>query len=667
MMRQLLSGGFEGEVAAVNPKWEEVEGVACYPSLNEIPFDVDLAILGIPNSILEEQLRAVADMGIESAVIFASGYEGDPSDSSLISRLKAICANSGITICGGNCMGFINFDQKLRALAFEEPPDMEPGGISWITHSGSAFTALLHNDRHLRFNLAVSAGQEFTTTVSDYMRYAVQQPSTGVIALFIETVRDPDGFRAALLDAAAADIPVVALKVGREEQAQRLVEAHSGALAGEDGVYDALFDSHGVMRVKSFNEMGDTLELLSAKRRATAGGLTAIHDSGGERAHLIDAAAEVGIPFAEISDATIERLRAGLEPGLPAVNPLDAWGTGNDFESIFLECMRALLADGDAGALAFVVDLAGEDLEWGYANVAERVFSESEKPMAVVSNLAAAIDPNAASRLRAAGVPVLVDTFNGLRAFRHLFDYRDFRNLAPVDAGPPVWARTHERWVERLGRPQAWDEVETLQMLGSYGLPVAPSRTTSGIDEAVDAADEFGYPVALKITGSSHKSDEGGVRVAIEDEQALARAHRTMTERFEGVELVVQKMAEPGIEMALGLVHDDQFGPVVILASGGVFIEVLRDRALALPPLDEARALRMIDRLASRRLLDGVRGGKPADVAALAEAIARFSLLALDLGDHIAALDVNPIIVGPKGCTIVDALLIPKLVPRPIL
>jgi acetate---CoA ligase (ADP-forming) len=663
MIRQLVGGGFAGRIAAVNPKYDEVEGVTCYPSLAEVPFDIDLAILGVPNPALEEQLSAAARRSIPSAVIYASGYLGDPDDSSLIDRLKDIAHANDITICGGNCMGFINFDERVRALAFEEPLDLETGPITWITHSGSAFTALLHNSRRLRFNLAVSAGQEFTTTVADYMSFAIEQPTTAAIALFIEAVRDPVLFRAALRRAAEADIPIVALKVGRDEHARRLVAAHSGALAGEDAVYDALFTAHGVMRVASFNEMADTLELLSSRRRASSGGLAAIHDSGGERAHLVDVASELSIPLAQPSPGTVEVLRDTLEPGLPPVNPLDAWGTGNSFEKIYLGCSRALLDDADTAAFAFVVDLAGEDLEWGYASVAQQLFSETTKPFAVVSNLAAAIDRDAAERLRSAGVPVLEDIFSGLRAFRHLFTYRDLHALPPLEERRQVSGRIRERWAARLRSPQPWNEVEGLQMLGSYGLPVAPTRLTTSLDEALDAADEFGYPVALKITGSEHKSDIGGVRTHLADERALISAHRALTSRF-AVELVLQKMAPPGVEMALGIVRDNQFGPVIVLAAGGVFIEVLRDRVLAFPPLDHTRALRMIDRLAARELLDGVRGASASDVSALADAIVHLSHLAVDVGEHIEALDANPVIVSPNGCVIVDAVVEPRRVTR---
>ncbi len=657
MLRQLAVGGYTGEIFPVNPNHAEIMGRHCFASLDEIEAAVDLALLGVANRRLEEQLHQVARKRVPAAVIFASGYEGDPSDTSLIEKLKEIATRADITICGGNCMGFVNLETKLRALAFEERPDLEPGPIAWISHSGSAFTALLHNDRRLRFNVAVSAGQELTTTIADYMAYAVEQPSTRAIAIFLETVRNPERFREVLGAASERDIPVVALKVGRAETARRLVTAHSGALAGEDAVYDAVFEAHGVMRVSSLNEMADTLELVSTGRRARAGGIAAIHDSGGERAHLIDAAADVGVPFARLAPRTVARLEATLEPGLPAVNPLDAWGTGNEFEKIYLECMRALIDDDDTGAFAFVVDLAGEDLERGYASVAEQVFSETELPFAVMSNLSSAIDPLAAERLRAAGVPVLEDTFYGLAAFRKLLDYRDFHGLEPVEA-EPVDEGVHAGWAARFAEERPWAEAEALRLLSDYGLTVAEATEVHSLDDALDAGEAIGYPVALKLTGTAHKSDVGGVRLAIGDEDQMLRAFRSMSARF-GPHLFVQEMAPPGVEVALGMTNDAQFGPVVLVAAGGVDVEVLRDRRLGMPPLDRERARRMIDSLRVRPLLDGGRGRQAADIDALATSLVRLARLAGDLGSRIAALDVNPVIVGSSGCVAVDALVEP--------
>jgi acetate---CoA ligase (ADP-forming) len=251
---------------------------------------------------------------------------------------------------------------------------------------------------------------------------------------------------------------------------------------------------------------------------------------------------------------------------------------------------------------------------------------------------------------------VLEDVSSGLRAFLHLFERRDARELPSLIPPDPVPRETVRRWREVLSTGEDLGEARTLEMLADYGVPVARSTAATGLQDVLDAARRFGYPVALKTTAASHKTELGGVTLGIRDEVALATAYREMSSRL-GPSVTVQEMVEPGVEMALGVVHDPQFGPLVMVAAGGVLIETLGDRRLALPPLDEARASKLIDRLDVRPLLDGVRGAPPADVNSLARALSRLSLLAGDLGDLIGALDVNPVIVGSRGCVAVDALV----------
>ena len=658
MVHQLLVGRFDGEVYPVNPRYQEVLGLRCYPSMGDLPRSPDLVLLGVPNEALEEQLRAAADAGARSAVIFASAHDRGEDGPSLSERLRTVARQAGMVVCGPNCMGFVDVERRLRALAFKEREDLEPGPVTWLSHSGSAFSALLHNDRGIRFNLAVSTGLELTTTMADYLGHALGRPTTGVVALFLETVRDPATFRSALATAAERDVPVVALKVGREEVTRGLVEAHSGALAGEDAAYEALFEAHGVIRVETLDEMADTLELFAAGRRAGPGGLASIHDSGGERAHLVDVAARVGVPFAAISAETRERLAARLDPGLPAVNPLDAWGTGRDYQAVFAECMRALLDDADTAALAFTVDLSGEDLEPGYMEVARNLYPGTSKPMAVLANLTSAVAPGAAASLRAVGIPVLEGTATGLLAFRHLFEHRDAVAREPVSPPEPVTDEIRDRWRGRLISPEPWSEVEAMALLADYRIPTVAAVSAGSEEEALAAADRIGWPVALKTAEASHKSDMDGVRLGIGDRAGLTEAYRDVADRL-GPRVTVAAMAPPGVELALGVVRDPQFGPLVMAAAGGVLIEVLGDRCMALPPIDEPRARSLIDRLAVRPLLDGVRGATATDLDAVGRALVRLSALAVDVGDLIEALDVNPLVAGPDGCVAVDALVLP--------
>jgi acyl-CoA synthetase (NDP forming) len=662
VMRQLLAGGFDGPVRPVNPRYDEVAGLRCVPSLADIAEPVDLAILAVGNAHLEAQLAQAAEVGVGAAVIFASGHEaspGAPGAATLIDRLRDIAAGAQMPVCGVNGMGFIHVERRLRASAYAQPLALEPGPVTFLSHSGSLFTALLHNRRQVRFNLAVSTGQELVTTMADYLAYAVARPSTRVVCLFLETVRDPPRFVAALRSAQERDIAVVALTVGRHAESKALVTAHSGALAGDDGAFEAVFDAYGVHRVRTLDELLDTVELFAGERRAAGGGLAALHDSGGERAYLLDLALDAGVPLAAPSDRTRTALAAVLEPGLPPTNPLDAWGSSRDFQQTFVACGRALLDDPDTAGLVFCVDLADIEND-GYLQIARELFAATDKPVAVVTNVPGALNDLTADRLRSSGIPVLEGTHTGLAAFAHLMAHRDHRARPPRAASPPAAPDIVERWRARLELPVAWSEVEALELLEDFGIPAVTRAIADTEEAAVRAAVDIGLPVVLKTAapGIAHKSDVGGVHRSLDSVSKVRAAYRDVYARF-GPRATVAAMVGSGVELAVGMVADPAFGPLVVVGAGGVLVELLADRRVALPELDGPSAQRLLDGLSVRPLLAGTRGRPPIDLAAVSEAIVRMSVLAATLGDGLAAVDANPLICRPDGCVVVDALVVP--------
>jgi acyl-CoA synthetase (NDP forming) len=302
--------------------------------------------------------------------------------------------------------------------------------------------------------------------------------------------------------------------------------------------------------------------------------------------------------------------------------------------------------------------LQGEPYDEGYLLLAREAYDGTSEPFCVLSNLASSVTQHEIRMLRDAGIPVLEGTENGLRALGHLLADAEFRGRPPVGPGAPVDHAIRGRWRDRLATGVPLSELDGLTLLAEYGLETAAARPASSGQSAADAATAIGFPVVLKTAapGIAHKSDIDGVRVGLADEDAVRVAYEDVSGRL-GPEVTVAALVPPGIEMALGVIVDPTFGPLVLVGAGGVLVEVLHDRALALPPIDATGAHRIIDRLAVRPILDGVRGAEEADVGALADAIARLSVLATDLGDVIAALDVNPVIVGPKGCVAVDALV----------
>jgi acetate---CoA ligase (ADP-forming) len=661
-LAQTIAGGFSGPIYPVNPNQQEILGLKCYPSLADLPEPPDLVILAVANAQLEQQLRLAVKSGCRAATIFASAYlEGD-STPLLTERLRQICREAAMPLCGSNCMGFYHPAKSVNA-GWYEAGELEAGSIGLISHSGSLFLSLAANDRRMAYSLFVSPGQELVVTAADFMHYMLEDETTRVIALFLETVRDPAGFSAALEKAIARDIPVVALKVGKTAEAARLAISHSGAITGNDAAYEALFEKYGIMRARTVDELMATATLMSGKKRVKAGGVAAVLDSGGARGLFLDLAAEVGVPMAKINAQTEQKLRDRLEYGLDPVNPVDAWGTGQDAQGIFRDCLQAVVDDPDAAIGVLITDVSNDadPLSEDFAQIAVDVDAKSEKPVVIGHHWTQLRGRELVTRLRKKGIPSIDGTENLFLAFRHAFAYRDFRALPAFAAPAPPAADMVGRWRKRLAQPRVLDEAESLALLADFGIANPGIAIANSRAEVQKAALSLGFPVALKTAapGIHHKSDVAGVHLGLATDEDIGRAYDDLAGRL-GPRVLVARMAGAGVELALGLVQDAQFGALIVVSAGGTLIELVADRRVAMPPLDRPRAARLVDRLRLRPLLGGHRGRPPADLNKLADCIAGFSTLAATLGDQIAELDVNPLIAGPDGVVAVDALMVPR-------
>jgi acyl-CoA synthetase (NDP forming) len=375
-----------------------------------------------------------------------------------------------------------------------------------------------------------------------------------------------------------------------------------------------------------------------------------VHDSGGERVLLIDTADRLGVPLPVVSDATGRRLGAVLDPGLEPANPVDAWGTGRDAEAVFTESLLALADDEAIGAVVFCIDLTTEELpDDAYSNAALAAAEGTTKPVAVLTNLATTVDPIQAGRLRASGVPVLEGTETGLRAVGHILDRHRRSQLPPL--GGRVTGST------LVIDPTMAGEAAALRLLADYGIPTPVTDVVGDVESALDAARRIGYPLVMKTAESiDHKTEALGVVLGIRDEQAAVDSYLDLAARL-GPRVTVSEQIPAGVELALGMIDDEQFGPVVIVSAGGTLIEMIGDRVALLPRVDKPRALAALDRLRIRPLLDGVRGAAPVDCEQLVEVIVRFSELALDAAGEVGAFDVNPLIAGPDRVVAVDGLV----------
>jgi acyl-CoA synthetase (NDP forming) len=667
-IENLLLGGYNGKLYAVNPEYETILGVRCYPDLASLPMQVEHVILTVGDARIEAALDDVIAHGVRAATMFSSLVLEGEEEPFLRHRVAKKIAAPGLIVCGANGMGFYNFSDRIWASGFDTRENHAPGGnVTLISHSGSGMCGIIDCEERIDFNLAVSTGQELCVTMDQYMDFALEQPETRVIGLFMETARNPRGMIAAFRKASDKGVPVVVLKVGRTELSARLAVSHSGAMAGRDDAYQAVFDRYGIQRVNDMDEMTTALIMFAQPHEVAPGGLVTIHDSGGERQLLIDLADRMNVPLARIGSRTVSRLEELLDPGLPPVNPLDAWGAGGPGANRIMEdCLATLMRDPNAAMGAVVHDRAPMSGIYGdYIEYMRRGHEASGKPVFLLANRQGTGSDPAVVAVTREGFPVL----DGLRSFlagvRCLFAYRDFcaRNSAatiPPPARSDIPAHTISRWLERLGSGDTLDEFESLQLLRDFGISTNPARLVNDEETLMAAADSLAYPMALKTakTGIVHKTDQNGVILNLANINQLKAAYADISARLGPLAMVSPMVKSHGVEMALGLVQDEQFGPLVMLGFGGVNVEALQDVAFALPPFEQATARRLLDTLAHRPLLDALRNRPALDIDAFCDLAVRFSFMAASLASVIEEIDANPVIVNPDGCVAVDALVI---------
>ena len=665
LAKMVINSQYSGAVFPLNPGYPKILDLPCYADLAALPETADHVIIALGNAQLENALSATIEHGARAATIYSSAVLEQDTVPPLKQRLKDMAQRAGIQICGINGMGFYNLEQQLYAGIFPRAANIRRGGISYIAQSGSAFTTLCHNSRRLGFNLCVSAGDEMTTTVADYMDWCLERDDTRAIGLFLETVRDPEQFVAALDKAKARAIPVVILKIGKSALGASMALTHTGAIAGNHAVFQALCQRHGVIEVDDFDEMAATLMLLQNERKVASGKFAAAFESGGFRELVTDTAVELDIDFATLDKTTLSTLEQHLDPGLKAENPLDLWGSHDRFEERFEACLMAMMQDPNVAAGAFFSNFRdGYYLSEAIFRVLVAVSERVDKPIVLATCFSDLANSALCQRAYDAGIPLIDGIRETLLAFKHLFAYRNFvqEQLVPL-AQLEVNSAKITHWQRQLSHDTASsiDENAALALLKDFSIPVVPHEIITSEAELLASAATIGYPVVLKTAqpGINHKSDCGGVFVNIQSQQELLRHYRDLEARL-GPRALLSQMVGEGIEIALGIVNDSQFGPIIMVAAGGILVEILDDRKMAMCPVSAARAEAMLGSLKLHRLLLGSRGRPAVNLQALIDSIVCLSQLAWVLRDTIAEIDINPIIANPGEAIAVDALVVLK-------
>ena len=657
----LLRGGFEGLIYPVNPGYDEVLGVACYPTLAELPMRPEMVIFAISDRRIEEAVDEVIALGIPACTIFSSLILENDTSPNLKQRILSKAMSAGLLIAGANGMGFYNVRDRVLAGGFDTRDHPYPGNVSLISQSGAGMSGIVDCEQRLQFNFAVSSGYELTVSMEDYLDYALDLDETLVVGLFLETSRYPQKLIQAFRKASQRNIPIVVLKVGRTDLAAELAVSHSGALAGSDQCYNAVFDRYGVQRVDDMDQLATALIMFAQTRQITQGGLVSLHDSGGERQLMIDLADSLQVPLTELQESTVTILESLLDTGLPAVNPLDGWGAGGPHAPVTMaNCFTALMEDSGT-ALGAVIHDRGPNSEVysSYLNYLHQAQAASGKPVFLVANRQGSGSDELAITSTHNGVPVIDGVSQFLTGARCLLRYRDFQMREPMQSVGIEQAQC-DHWRQRLQIASKVSETLASECLAEFGIPMLQSIQVNSQDELKAAAVAIGFPLVLKTARPDidHKSDVGGVVLNILNERQLLTAYEDMASRLGPLGMVVPMMQSSGIEMILGVSRDSQFGPTVVVGFGGIYAEILNDIAVLIPPFNAAAVKRVLQNLSMADLLSGVRGASKVDIDSYCIAAAKLSEIAVNLSDTVLEVDINPVMLTANGCVGLDALMV---------
>ena len=673
VLENLLRDTFRGKVFAVNAKHEEVLGRKAYKSIRDVPQPVDLAVIATPAATVTQIIAECVEARARSAVVISAGFkERGEEGAALEQQIKEQLQRSSLRLIGPNCLGIMNPSIGLNATFAKDPP--QAGNVAFLSQSGALLSAILdwsHREQ-VGFSTIVSTGSMLDVGWGDLIYYFGDDPHTKSILLYMESVGDARSFLSAAREVALTK-PIIVIKAGCSEAASRAAASHTGALTGSDEVLDAAFRRSGVLRVHNIADLFYMAEVLGRQPRPKGPRLTILTNAGGPGVLATDSLVANGGELAELSPESLHRLNEFLPAHWSHNNPIDVLGDADPER--YAHALE--IASQDPNSDGLLVILAPQGMT-DPLHIAERLkpyAKEYGKPM-LASWMGGNSIAEGEAALNSAGIPTFLFPDTAARAFTYMWRYT--YNLRGLYETPALTENSElddasRKQVEQIinnarnrGRVLL-SELESKQLLSLYGIPTVETRVASTEDEAAKIASDLGFPVVLKVFSETitHKTDVGGVKLNLQGEAAVRSAYRAIEssvaekaglDQFSGV--TVQPMVKlDGYELILGSSVDQQFGPVILFGSGGQLVEVYRDRALALPPLNTTLAQRMMEQTKIFTALKGVRGRKPVNMPALEHLLVRFSQLVLEQR-CIAEIDINPLLASPERLLALDARIV---------
>jgi acyl-CoA synthetase (NDP forming) len=661
MLAAALKAGDRISVYPVNPRYDEVMGIKCYPSVSDLPEAPDVVGVVVSSSQVLDVLKESHQKGVRAAIIISAGFSerGTPEGRDLQMQVGDFARESGLRISGPNCLGLANVKDDIWVSSSSRGAEGLGGPVGLVCQSGaSAFGPFLNRalDSGIGLSYIISTGNEADLDFSDFVRYLLDDDDTKVIAGFVEGFKDARKFIEVAKLAAERGKPIVLIKIGRSELGAKAAQSHTAALTGLDALYDAALSQYGVIRVSDYDELLEVSNLLANSPAPPAKGLAVVSHSGGISSLTADMCGQVGLELPELNDAARDGINGVLKGFGWASNPSDVTGFANS--DSFPEIMQFMANDPAMGTL--VVASSGGDAQ------AEQVIAhrdrDKEKALAFLWT-GSRNEPAGLDMLKKARIPVFYTPNKLATGLRSLLDYHTWLGHRGQAGFPETPAISPEQQIvaDRLAATGRVSLSEHLSkgLLSEWGVPITRETLVQNADDAVTAANEIGYPVVLKgdVSNMHHKTEAGLVKLDLRDEIAVRAAYDQIISNAanagavgDGINGVsVQEMVLDGIEVIVGLSYDSQLGATILFGTGGVMVEVYNDVALRLCPIDESDALEMIHEVKGARLLEGFRGRPAADIDALIETLVQVSNLGSQLEGSLAELDINPLMVLPAG------------------
>lgn len=655
----------------IHPKRDSVFGVPCYKSISDVPENVDLMVICTSQKTVIPLLQEGAKKGVGGAVVFASGYgevgtaEGKQNEAELIATAKEL----DIAVMGPNCAGFVNYIDNVQAFAFISAKRDRKGSVGVVSQSGQLCLSMM-DDPGMRFSYNISAGNGKIVQMEDYMDFLVDDEDTKVVSIYIEGVKNADKFAAVLKKAAEKRKPVVILKAGRSAKGGAIAASHTGSLSGSDASFDAVLKKFGAIRVDDLEELiAMSLMLSTMKRMPEKATFASMNLSGGETGICADVGSLNGIEYPDFTEETLKKLKEQLPSYASPNNPLDMTASLSYDADLYAGALRTVMDDPNIGMVligyTLLLEIADPCIHYMYKGI-EKVVQEKGgncKPIAMIPFAENTRNPEYQEKLFQIGVPVLPPPVYAFKLLRHLADfiaYEPETKTLELAVGHPKSEET-----------QALSEHESKQELKVYGVPVPDEVIVTSKEEAAQFAKNHPDPLVMKVESADilHKSDVGGVKLNVCGPEAAEKAYEEIMESVTAKRpdahingILTVPMLDAGVEIIIGVNNDPQFGPMIMVGMGGVFVEVFKDVALYPAPLKEEEALEMLKSLKSFKLLNGYRGTEKCDIKALCQTIVAISNYAQANKDVLKELDINPLFVYPegKGVGVADALIVKR-------